>query len=105
MVYGKPSGRFRPDGADRRMAKQRQQAGRGTGKIRPTAYVLNGPNLNLLGKRQPEIYGRATLADVEALCRQACDALGLGLVFRPNNHAGQQIGSASVRERVGKYEE
>src|SRR3546814_14707253 len=73
------------------MAKQRQQAGRGTGKIRPTAYVLNGPNLNLLGKRQPEIYGRATLADVEALCRKACDALGLGLVFRQSNHEGQLV--------------
>lgn len=73
------------------MAKQRQQAGRGTGKIRPTVYVLNGPNLNLLGKRQPEIYGRATLADVEALCRKACDGLGLGLVFRQSNHEGQLV--------------
>ncbi|MFC3676914.1 type II 3-dehydroquinate dehydratase [Ferrovibrio xuzhouensis] len=73
------------------MAKQRQQAARGTGKIRPTAYVLNGPNLNLLGKRQPEIYGRATLADVEALCRKACDGLALGLVFRQSNHEGQLV--------------
>src|SRR3546814_20382403 len=91
MVYGKPSGRFRPDGADRRMAKQRQQAERGTGKIRPTAYVLNGPNLNPLGKRQPEIYGRATLADVQALCRQACERLGRGLVFSKSNPEGQHV--------------
>src|SRR3546814_6580507 len=39
----------------------------------------------------PEIYGRATLADVEALCRKACDALGLGLVFRQSNHEGQLV--------------
>src|SRR3546814_167216 len=106
MVYGKPSGRFRPDGADRRMAKQRQQAGRGTGKIRPTAYVLNGPNLNLLGKRQPEIYGRATLADVEALCRKACDALGLGLVFRQSRSEERRVGKECVstcRSRWSPY--
>ena len=73
------------------MAKQRQKAARGAGKARPTVYVLNGPNLNLLGKRQPEIYGRATLADVEALCRKTCDALGLGLVFRQSNHEGELV--------------
>ena len=73
------------------MAKQRQQTARGTGKARPTVYVLNGPNLNLLGKRQPEIYGRATLADVEAMCREACDGLGLGLVFRQSNYEGELV--------------
>jgi 3-dehydroquinate dehydratase-2 len=75
----------------RRMAKQRQQAARGAGKSRPTVYVLNGPNLNLLGKRQPEIYGRDTLADVEALCRKACDRLGLALVFRQSNYEGDLV--------------
>jgi 3-dehydroquinate dehydratase II len=50
-----------------------------------TVYVLNGPNLNLLGKRQPEIYGRETLADVEAQCRSAGAELGLTIVFRQSN--------------------
>jgi 3-dehydroquinate dehydratase-2 len=54
-------------------------------------HVLNGPNLNLLGKRQPEIYGRETLADVEAICRQATAAHGLELVFRQSNAEFQLI--------------
>lgn len=48
-------------------------------------YVLNGPNLNLLGTRQPEIYGRETLADVEALCRAEGDRLGLAIRFHQSN--------------------
>ena len=47
--------------------------------------VLNGPNLNLLGKRQPEIYGGETLADVEAECRRAGAGLGLEIEFRQSN--------------------
>jgi 3-dehydroquinate dehydratase-2 len=47
--------------------------------------VLNGPNLNLLGKRQPEIYGRETLADVEANCRRVGADLGLEIEFRQSN--------------------
>ncbi len=50
--------------------------------------VLNGPNLNLLGTRQPEVYGSTTLADVEALCREAGDRLGVGIDFRQSNHEG-----------------
>ena len=45
-------------------------------------YVLNGPNMNLLGTRQPELYGRATLKDVEKLCAKACKDHGFELVFR-----------------------
>jgi len=56
-----------------------------------TIYILNGPNLNLLGTRQPEIYGRATLADVEKLCRAAGDQHGLAVEFRQSNHEGQII--------------
>jgi 3-dehydroquinate dehydratase-2 len=49
------------------------------------AYVLNGPNLNLLGKRQPDIYGHETLADVEADCRRVASELGLALRFHQSN--------------------
>jgi 3-dehydroquinate dehydratase-2 len=56
-----------------------------------TVYVLNGPNLNLLGAREPDIYGRATLADVETLCRKTATALGLSVEFRQSNHEGQIV--------------
>ncbi len=56
-----------------------------------TALVLNGPNLNLLGSREPTVYGAQTLADVEALCREACAAHGLALDFRQSNHEGVLI--------------
>ncbi|QKV52548.1 type II 3-dehydroquinate dehydratase [Comamonas antarctica] len=53
-----------------------------------TVYVLNGPNLNLLGTREPAIYGASTLADVQALCEQACARHGLALAFHQSNHEG-----------------
>lgn len=51
----------------------------------PTIHVLNGPNLNLLGEREPEVYGRDTLADIEALCRAELAGSGLELIFAQSN--------------------
>ena len=56
-----------------------------------TALVLNGPNLNLLGTREPAVYGAQTLADVEALCLAACEKHHLKLDFRQTNHEGVLI--------------
>jgi 3-dehydroquinate dehydratase-2 len=53
-----------------------------------TVMVLNGPNLNLLGQREPAVYGAATLADVERLCAAACERHGYTLDFRQSNHEG-----------------
>ena len=57
----------------------------------PCLYILNGPNLNLLGKRQPEIYGRETLAEVEAQCRAAAEAGGFAIRFLQSNGEHQII--------------
>ncbi len=54
-------------------------------------HVLNGPNLNLLGRRDPSVYGTATLVDVESLCAEAAREAGLELVFRQSNHEGVLI--------------
>ncbi|HHK74340.1 MAG TPA: type II 3-dehydroquinate dehydratase [Rhizobiales bacterium] len=56
-----------------------------------TVYILNGPNLNLLGKRQPEIYGHDTLADVEADCTKLGREFDLMCRFLQSNHEGQII--------------
>jgi len=53
--------------------------------------ILNGPNLNLLGTRQPEVYGKTTLADVEALCREKAKMLGFDVAFEQSNHEGALI--------------
>ncbi|MFZ5487740.1 MAG: type II 3-dehydroquinate dehydratase [Burkholderiaceae bacterium] len=56
-----------------------------------TVFVLNGPNLNLLGTREPAIYGAQTLADVEQLCAAACARHGFALRFHQSNHEGALV--------------
>lgn len=56
-----------------------------------SVYVLNGPNLNLLGVRDPGTYGTQTLANIEAQCASVAEQLGLELVFRQSNHEGELV--------------
>jgi 3-dehydroquinate dehydratase-2 len=57
----------------------------------PLIAVLNGPNLNMLGLRQPETYGTATLDDVEALCAETAEQLGIAIDFRQTNGEGELV--------------
>jgi len=57
----------------------------------PTILILNGPNLNLLGVREPQTYGRETLADIEEACLERAEQVGLTIEFRQSNHEGQLI--------------
>src|SRR5260221_256871 len=69
-----------------------------------TIYVLNGPNLNLLGTREPETYGHATLADVEKLCAETAAQFGMKADCRQSNREGELIDfihEARVKNAVG----
>ena len=69
-----------------------------------TVYVLNGPNLNLLGTREPKTYGHATLSDVQKLCREAAKRHKLEVEFRQSNHEGEivdQIHEAGAKAAAG----
>lgn len=56
-----------------------------------TVLVLNGPNLNLLGTREPQVYGSQSLEDVKSLCQTACNSHGFALDFRQSNHEGELV--------------
>lgn len=64
--------------------------------------VLNGPNLNLLGQREPEVYGRTTLTQIESRMRQKAGALGVELDFRQSNDEGQLV--TWIQETRGKWD-
>ena len=56
-----------------------------------TIYCLNGPNLNLLGEREPAVYGKGTLADLEKLSQDAAEEADAKLIFRQSNHEGELV--------------
>lgn len=59
--------------------------------MRKTITILNGPNLNLLGEREPDIYGHFTLADIESACAKVAGTHGLALEFKQTNHEGELV--------------
>ena len=62
--------------------------------------ILNGPNLNLLGQRQPEIYGHMTLADVHELCDNKAKILGIDIEFEQTNHEGRMVDLIQVAKKT-----
>jgi len=70
--------------------------------MHPKILVLNGPNLNLLGTREPTIYGRTTLVDIEEACRRRASALELEVEFRQSNHEGELVGW--IQQARGTYQ-
>jgi 3-dehydroquinate dehydratase-2 len=64
--------------------------------------ILNGPNLNLLGTRQPEVYGHTTLANVEAMCAEKARTLAIEIDFRQSNHEGTLVDW--IHEAKGKHD-
>ncbi len=63
---------------------------------------LNGPNLNLLGQREPEVYGRTTLAEIEAMVRKRADKLGVGVDFRQSNVEGDLV--SWIQQAKGQFD-
>jgi 3-dehydroquinate dehydratase-2 len=70
--------------------------------IEPSVLILNGPNLNMLGTREPQIYGTETLDDVEAACQETAAGLGLAIDFRQSNHEGELV--TWIQEARGEHD-